>query len=94
MARIRRLSLAVLVVLPMAGLAWAKPAAGRRPNVILVMTDDQGQNGLSGAGEDPVRSPHLDRFYACWGHWGGKDRPEATIRSSMDALREHARGQA
>ncbi len=37
---------------------------GRRPNVILVMTDDQGMGDLSCMGNEILRTPHLDRFYA------------------------------
>ncbi len=37
--------------------------AGSRPNVILVMTDDQGMGDLSCLGNEVLRTPHLDRFY-------------------------------
>lgn len=42
----------------------AKELAGSRPNVILVMTDDQGMGDLSCMGNEVLRTPHLDRFYA------------------------------
>ncbi|MCA9122612.1 MAG: arylsulfatase [Planctomycetaceae bacterium] len=42
----------------------AKELAGTRPNVILVMTDDQGMGDLSCMGNEVLRTPHLDRFYA------------------------------
>lgn len=35
----------------------------RRPNIILVMTDDQGMGDLSCLGNQVLRTPHLDRFY-------------------------------
>ena len=41
----------------------AKPMAGSRPNIILVMTDDQGQNGLSCLGDTVIRTPNIDRFH-------------------------------
>lgn len=36
---------------------------GSRPNIILVMTDDQGKGDLSCLGNEVVRTPHIDRFY-------------------------------
>ncbi|MDB4358758.1 arylsulfatase [Verrucomicrobiales bacterium] len=41
----------------------AKPLAGSRPNIILVMTDDQGMGDLSCMGNEVVRTPHIDAFF-------------------------------
>lgn len=44
--------------------ADAASLAGSRPNIILVMTDDQGMGDLSCLGNEVLRTPNLDRFYA------------------------------
>lgn len=37
--------------------------AGSRPNIILVMTDDQGMGDLSCLGNSVLTTPHIDKFY-------------------------------
>ncbi|WPJ96240.1 arylsulfatase [Coraliomargarita algicola] len=41
----------------------AKSLAGSRPNIILVISDDQGMGDLSCMGNELVRTPNIDRFY-------------------------------
>ena len=42
---------------------FGRSLQGSRPNVILVMTDDQGMGDLSCLGNKLLRTPHLDRLY-------------------------------
>jgi len=49
------------------GVAPAGPAAARpvrRPNIIYVMTDDQGYGDIAAHGNRVIRTPHLDRLHA------------------------------
>lgn len=49
--------------LPVGLVASPKPMAGSKPNIILVMTDDQGMGDLSCMGNEVVRTPYIDQFY-------------------------------
>src|SRR4051794_29684086 len=53
----------VAVALSVAGPAAAAEAP-RRPNVVLIVTDDQGYGDLGFTGNPVVETPHLDRLAA------------------------------
>ncbi len=44
--------------------AQAKAPAGSRPNIIFIMTDDQGYGDLGCHGHPFLKTPHLDKLYA------------------------------
>ncbi len=45
-------------------LTWTQARAANRPNVVLVLTDDQGYGDLSCHGNPVIHTPNLDRLYA------------------------------
>lgn len=65
---IARIAAAVLVVLAGRGMLLARgdaPSrlAGSRPNVVLIITDDQGYGELACHGNSVIRTPNLDRLH-------------------------------
>ena len=46
------------------GLAWTFAASARQPNILLIVSDDQGYPDLGCIGTKPVKTPNLDRLAA------------------------------
>jgi arylsulfatase len=58
------LSLCSLVLLPLTSRAAAvATVAGKHPNIIFILTDDQGYGDLSVHGNPILQTPHLDRLH-------------------------------
>ena len=57
-------------------LVWGSLSTGKTPNVVLIVSDDQGYRDLGCFGSDEIKTPHLDRlakggvkltnFYVAW----------------------------
>jgi arylsulfatase A-like enzyme len=66
MNRSRWVLLTLVLVASFSGRAWAEPSAaleGRRPNIVFVLTDDQGYGDLSCHGNPILKTPNLDRLH-------------------------------
>ncbi len=59
-----RLLLAALLCISALSAAHAAPLAGRHPNIIFLLTDDQGYGDLSAHGNPILKTPNLDRLNA------------------------------
>lgn len=59
----RWLATVLALVLPGSLIGSAEEMAGSKPNIIVVITDDQGMGDLSCMGNEVVRTPHIDQFY-------------------------------
>jgi arylsulfatase A-like enzyme len=60
----RELSRFTLLLVVALALGWVTKGWAKKPNVILVMTDDQGYGDLGCHGNPILKTPNLDRLYA------------------------------
>ncbi len=62
----RKGAIAAIAVVSFAACAgpWVQAAGAARPNVVLVITDDQGYGDVAAHGNTMIRTPNLDRLYA------------------------------
>src|SRR5687767_15987795 len=56
-------ALGILAAVPLAAPA-AGPLAGKKPNIVFVLTDDQGYGDVSAHGNPVLKTPNLDRLHA------------------------------
>src|SRR5687767_15799047 len=56
-------ALGILAAVPLAAPA-AGPLAGKKPNIVFVLTDDQGYGDVSAHGNPILKTPNLDRLHA------------------------------
>ncbi len=60
----RTLPILLLVLLAAASSGFSREAGGARPNIVLVMTDDQGWAQVGFHGDPVLQAPHIDRLAA------------------------------
>ena len=100
----------VFIIAASAGQGQAQAGSTRRPNVVLILTDDVGYGDLGSYGAPNVKTPHIDGlardgvrftdFYAngatCTVHFTGGRSPFVTSTSLMNKADwlERARAQA
>ena len=61
---VRFLSLAALLGVALGGASAADPLAGKKPNVVFILTDDQGYGDISAHGNPVLKTPNMDRLHA------------------------------
>src|ERR1044071_6866306 len=65
-ARMKSLSVPLLLVAFLCGVCGQSPAAslaGKRPNILFVLCDDQGYGDISAHGNPILKTPNMDRLH-------------------------------
>ncbi len=57
-------SLVLIIGLNLGAATAADPIAGKKPNIIFILTDDQGYGDISAHGNPILKTPNLDRLHA------------------------------
>ena len=56
------LSIAVIWLLPSSTIS-ARPSPSRKPNILIILTDDQGRGDYSAFGTRDIHTPNMDRLF-------------------------------
>jgi arylsulfatase A-like enzyme len=59
----RHIALLAAVALAALGAKGAEAAPGAKPNILVILTDDQGRGDYSAFGTKDIRTPHIDRLF-------------------------------
>ena len=61
---LRSLTIAFVLLVSFRDVIASDPIAGKKPNIIFVLTDDQGYGDISAHGNPILKTPNLDRLHA------------------------------
>lgn len=58
------ITLCYILLLSLSGYAQNKTSSIAKPNIVFIITDDQGKNDLACEGNLYLKTPNLDKFYS------------------------------
>ena len=82
----RRCLWLLVILLQCSASAWAAAASEARPNVVLIISDDQGWNDFGFMGSEVVQTPHLDALAARSAVFPNGYVPTSLCRASLATL--------